>query len=65
MASELSRVLKGIESMTREYYSNPSPALKHRIDKALERRDRLQAAKPKKKKKKKSSKLKIPTSTAT
>ena len=43
MASELSRVLKAIESMTREYYSNPSPALKHRIDKALERKDRLQA----------------------
>lgn len=55
MASELSRVLSALSSMTREYYSNPSPALKNRIDKALERKDRLQAAK----KKKKSSKLKI------
>ena len=48
MASELSRVLSALSSMTREYYSNPSPALKNRIDKAIERKNRLEAKTKKK-----------------
>ena len=48
MASQLSRVIKALESMTREYSKNPSPALKRRIDSNLERKNRLQASKKKK-----------------
>jgi len=54
MASELSRVIKALEDMTREYSKNPSPALKNRIDSNLKRKNRLEA-----KKKKKNSKVKI------